>query len=696
MQSTSRTPAAFLVTGLLLALAALAAGPLAAAPPDRADVKPSAGDAVRVPTLPIEKVERGQTGYGLTVFAGTEPERFEVEVIGVLRNPDPRSSYVLARLTGHGLEESGVVSGMSGSPVFIDGKLVGAVAFAWPFAKEAVAGITPIHAMRSIAELPSGIAQEPVPLAQGGTGGGAAHPGGGPAVDLKSLLTGDLPENWLDEALATLGPRPGQGVNGASPAIGWATSGFGEHSVSTLARSLGSVAAGGRTDGPAGELVAGGPVAAVLVDGDLRLAATGTVTERSGSEVLAFGHPFLGLGPLSLPMASAEILTVLPSNYSSFKISNLGPVVGAFEQDSQAGIRGTLGATAPMVPYTLKIRGLREEQFDMRLAAVPQLVPALVAASTMGGIDTASFSNGPQGLDLEATFDLGEWGELPVRQSFDGPSAAGEAVTHLAAFAGFLTGTPLERVEIAGLEATLTQVARPRTAALVGAHAERTVVRPGETVRLNLDFKGYQGETFRRAVQVAVPEDMPAGRLVMLVGDGESADAARLALEPAEPVTFAQALELLRSFHSKRELVVLQVFRGHGLAVAGSTLPRLPGSVRSIWQAASSGGAKPLAVAVEEVEAEELPFPAEGIVRIDLEVRRREPLVADAGESAEPEGGGEGAEGEVVVVEGPAEEGGDDEGGGEPPAGEPPPGESPPGEPPPGESPPGDGAEEGR
>lgn len=692
MQSTSRTRTALLATGALLALPALAAAPLAAAPPDPADVKSSAGDAVRVPTLPIERVERGQTGYGLTVFAGTEPERFEVEVIGVLRNPDPRASYVLARLTGHGLEESGVVSGMSGSPVFIDGKLVGAVAFAWPFAKEAVAGITHIDAMRSIAELPSGIAQEPVPL----TERGAAHAGGGPAVELKSLLTGDLPEGWLDETLATLGPRPGQGVNGASPAIGWMTSGFGDRSVSTLARSLGSVAAGGRTDGPAGELVAGGPVAAVLVDGDLRLAATGTVTERTGSEVLAFGHPFLGLGPLSLPMASAEILTVLPSNYSSFKISNLGPVVGAFEQDSQAGIRGTLGATAPMVPYTLRIRGLREEEFDMRLAAVPQLVPALVAASTMGGIDTASFSNGPQGLDLEATFDLGEWGELPVRQSFDGPSAAGEAVTHLAAFAGFLTGTPLERVEIAGLEATLTQVARPRTAALVGAHAERTVVRPGETVRLNLDFKGYQGETFRRAVQVAVPEDLPAGRLVMLVGDGESADAARLALEPAEPVTFAQALALLRSFHSKRELVVLQVFRGNGLAVAGNTLPRLPGSVRSIWQAASSGGAKPLAVAVEEVEAEELPFPAEGIVRIDLEVRRREPLVADAGEGGEPEGAGEGAAGEVVVVEGPAEEGGGDEGGGEPPAGEPAPGEPPPGEPPPGESPPGDGSEEGR
>lgn len=638
------------------ALLALPAAPPAAASSssEATDTGSPAADGIRLPTLPVEQIERGQIGYGLTVFAGTEPERFEVEVIGVLRNPNPSASYVLARLTGHGLEETGVVRGMSGSPVFIDDRLVGAVAFAWSFSKEAVAGVTPIAAMRSLAELPSGL-QEPVPVA------------GGSRVELASLLARELPEGFLEGTLATLVPRPAALGDGAAVAMGWVTSGFGDQARSLLTRSLGTAAAaGGRTAGPLGELEPGSPVAAVLVDGDLQLAATGTVTERSGVEVLAFGHTFLGLGPLSIPMASSEILTVLPSSFNSFKIANLGPVVGAFEQDSRAGIRGRVGASAPMIPYTLRVQGLRDQEFRMRLASVPQLVPALVAASTVGGISAASFSNGPQGLDLEATFRLGEWGELPVRQSFDGPDAANQAAAHLAAFAGFLTGTALERVEITGLDVSLTQSARPRLATLVGAHAERTVVRPGDTVRLNLDFKGYRDDTFRRGIEVTVPEELPAGRLIMLVGDGESADAARLTLEPAAPVTFAQALELLRSFHSKRDLVVLQIFRGSGLSVAGSTLPRLPGSVRSIWAAASSGSSRPLAVAVEEVEAESLPFPASGIVRIDLEVRRREPLVAAAGDATAGDGA-EGAGGE----EGPADPG-SGAGEAEPDPGEPP------------------------
>lgn len=638
---------------LLGALCALAPGPAAGAADEGVEEA-----LARIPTLSVEELERGQTGYGLTVFAGSTPERFEVEIIGVLRNPDPASTYVLARLTGNGLEESGVASGMSGSPVFIDERLVGAVAFAWPFAKEAIAGITPIDAMRAIGELPSGMPPDPVPVTAGAAPGG---PGALPAVSLEQLASGELPEDLLDRALAGLKPASGQGITGGTPAIGWATAGFGPQARSTLSRSLGVAAgAGGRTE-EALPLVPGAPVGAVLVDGDLQLAATGTVTERSGEEVLAFGHSFLGLGPLSLPMASAEILTVLPSNYNSFKISNLGPVVGAFEQDSQAGIRGRLGATAPMIPFDLRVRGLREQDFRMRIAAVPQLVPSLVAAATVGGLDSATFSNGPHGLDLEGSFDLGDWGELPVHQSFDGPNAAAAAAMHLVAFSAYLVQNPLEAVEIEGIQATLTQTARPRTATLVGAHAERTVVRPGESVRLNLDFKRHRGEMFRKSVEVAVPEDLPAGRLSMLVGDGESADAARMALLPAQPVTFPQALEVLRSFHSKRDLMVLQVFQGVGVSVSGDTLPRLPGSMQSVWKAASSGSARPLRLAVESVAAEALPFPASGIVRIDLEVRRRAPLVADEAAAA----GARESEDEAAPAEAaPPDDVGDREGSG--------------------------------
>ncbi len=617
------------------------------------------GSPERLPTYPVDQIHRGQTGYGLTVFNGDVPERFDVEVLGVLRNTDPQMTYVLARLSGHGLEHDGVIQGMSGSPVFIDGRLVGAVAFGWPFATEAIAGITPIEAMRSIGELPSGMpARPPEPMPMPGAGTASAT---GPAVtaataasaagdpprleDLAALASGgsgEAPEDVLEHALEALRPRVSSVAPGASSAVGWVTSGFGDASRSVLETALGQVSpTGAAAADETTPLRTGGPVAAVLVDGDLQLAATGTVTERHGDEILAFGHSFLGLGPLSVPMAASEIITVLPSRYNSFKISNLGPVVGAFEQDAQSGIRGRIGLDAPMIPYTLRVKGVRDREFHMRMAALPDLVPALTAAATVGCLDSASFSGGPQGIDVAATFHLAGWGDLDLHQSFDGAGAANSASAYLVSMISFLVRNPYREVEITGLDVTLTQATKPRVATLVAAHAEHTVVRPGDRVRVNLDLKSYRGEMFRRSVEVPLPDDLAAGPLYLMVGDGASADAARLTIEPSDPVTFSQALDLLRSFHSNRELVVLLVVRASGLSVGGSSLPRLPGSVQSIWKAAASGSAKPLTLAVTETEAGELPFPADGLVRIDLEVRRREPFSEEGGASDRSEGSGE-------------------------------------------------------
>jgi hypothetical protein len=391
----------------------------------------------------------------------------------------------------------------------------------------------------------------------------------------------------------------------------------------------------------AGELVPGGAVAAVLVDGDLRLAATGTVTDRTGDQVLAFGHPFLGLGPLEVPMATAEVVTVLASDYSSFKISNLGATVGAFEQDRQAGIYGRVGRQARMMPVTVRIDGQRD--YRMRVARVPRLTPALVAVAALAGLDSASYTGGLQGVDLTARFRIAGHGDLEVRQSFDGEGAPSAGAGFLLSFASYLMGNDLAEVEVESVEIELAQVGKPRTATLVGAHAERSVVRPGDTVALNLDFAPWRGEKFRHRVEIELPEDLPRGRYYLFVGDGASVDAARLAVEQAEPQTLRQALALLDSLHSNRELVVLGVRPAPGLAVAGEVLPQLPGTMRSIWGAAGPGGAKPLRLAVTQIEAVPMPVPIQGLMRIDLKVERREPLTAGvAGEEAQPaEDGGE-------------------------------------------------------
>lgn len=649
LSGAARAVAAALTLGVLLLAPAAVASAQAVEP---------------VPIIGVDEVERGMTGYGMSVFAGTEPERFEVEVVGVMRNTAPDTSFILARLSGHNLENSGVAAGMSGSPVYIDGRLAGAVAFAWPFSQEAIAGITPIAKMRQLAQggEPAGGPGSAVPpvsptgaAARSTTTAGPRGPAlSQPPVPLADLVAGKIPADLLEKELARLMPQP---TLGAVAGVQWAASGFGDGARQLLSRGLGPVApmgsfgSGSAVDGdpegdPASVLVPGGAVAAVLVDGDLRLAATGTVTDRTGDQVLAFGHPFLGLGPLDVPMATAEVVTVLASDYSSFKISNMGPVVGAFEQDRSPGIYGRLGQQAAMIPVTVRVDD--RTVYNMRVARVPQLTPALLAIATLAGLDSATYTGGRQGVDLTARFHLAGHPDLEIRQSFDGDGAAPSSAGFLLSFAGYLMGNDLAEVDLERVEVEVSQVDRPRTATLVGAHAERSVVRPGDTVHLNLAFSAWRGEDFRHRLAIELPEDLPRGRYHLFVGDGASVDAARLAVERSEPVTFHQALELMRSLHSRRELVVLGVAAGPGLAVAGEAMPNLPGSMRSIWSGSTPGGATPLRLAVSQQYVETMDVPLSGLTRIDLEVERREPLrgtsvEADGGDAAagEPTEGGD-------------------------------------------------------
>lgn len=583
---------------------------------------PAQQEVIEGGLFPLEAVRPGLTGYGLSVFEGATAERFEVELLGVWRNTQPSTSFVLARLSGRGLEASGVIAGMSGSPVYIDGRLLGAVSFSWMFANEAVAGITPIEQMR---QLSSGSP----PLAASRSGSAGREP--------RDLVSGGV--TW-QEVLAPLAAIQAPGLDSAANGIQWSAVGFDRATLDSLSLALGSVSpAGQAVDGEAPELEAGSSVSGVLVDGDLRLAATGTVTERRGDEILAFGHPFLGIGPLRVPMAASQIVTVVSNQMNSFKIANLGQVVGAFELDRAAGMRGRIGAEAPMTPIVVRITGLVDRQFQMRVVELPLLTPTLVAIATIGSLEAASQSTGSQGLDLHARFDLAEWGKVEIRQTFDGEFASQEAAFYLFAFAGFFLNNRFATVAVDSIDIEINQHEEPRTARLIGAHVSQTLVRPGDRIELVVDLQAYRGGTFRETLPLDVPTGLPEGRYSLLVGDGVSVDMARFEVEKTAPQTFPQALRFLRSFHSSRELVALGVFRGEGLSVGGEVLPQLPASVRSLWSAAPSTSATPLRLAVAQESAIELEQPLEGIVRVDLEVQRVGPLKEEPPSEESPVGG---------------------------------------------------------
>lgn len=590
------------------------------------------------PSISIDEVKVGQKGYGITVFQGTVPERFDVEVVGVMRNLAPGLSYVLVKLTGHDLEKSGVAAGMSGSPVYLDDRLLGAVAFGWPFSNEAIGGVTPITAMRKVGG--SGVPGGSVAAESGGGPAAGNLATGRPIVPLADLLARRIPQDLLSRELASLSARFSPEGSGAEGAVVWSASGFGERSVAALRQGFGStaLALAGRADGAASggpalgvaDLVPGGAVSGVILDGDFRLGATGTVTDRGGDGVLAFGHAFLGAGPVSIPMAPAEVVTILSNQYNSFKIANIGPIVGAVEQDRRSGIQGRIGAAAAMFPIVVTVQGERENEYHMRIADVPDLIPGMVGTAALASLEAASRTAGGQSLDLSARISIAGQGDLSIAQSFDGENSTNEAVAYLLAIASYLSQNDLERIRIQGMEVRFDQASAPRGLSIDGAHAERTVVRPGERVRVQVDLRAFRGAKSRRAIELDLPKDLEPGRYSVWVGDGASIDAARLQLEPANPETLPQALALLGSFHTRRELAAIVSQPRPGVVAGGATMPQLPGSVRSLWGAGGAGLGAPFSGAVIARASLALDAPASGIVKIEVDVR------APGGPPAEP------------------------------------------------------------
>ena len=588
-----------------------------------------------VATIPVEEIHAGMRGYGLSVFKGTLPERFEVEVLGVLRNQKPDGSYILARLSGQHLEESGVVAGMSGSPVYLDGRLAGAVAFSWQFAKEPIAGITPIAAMRAI----GGGAPSSASGAASGEASGAASERGA-AVDLAEIAAARIAAERLPQELARFARAVS---NDGRSALLWGASGFGESTRGLLARLLPSAEAslaalgGGESAAIDSDLGPGSSVAALFVDGDLRLAATGTVTDRIGDRILAFGHSAVGVSEISMPLAAAEVVTVMPSALASFKLGNSGPAVGRFERDHPYGAVGRFGAVARTVPLVVRVLGPVERRFDLRLAEMPQFLPALAAIGCLGAWDVAAGTSGVRSVDLALRVTLAGPPQRPplaLEQSFEADDAPAAAVGYLMSVLAYLVRNEFAPLAVTAIEVDVRLSSEPRAATLTFARPSRTRIAPGEALDLQIDARGWRGENLRWSERIVVPSGLPDGRYSLLVGDGASIDGARMSLAPAPPTRIEQAIEFLRSLHSTSDLVVLGVLAGPGLSTGGEVLPRLPGSMRSIWGAMGSKSATAVRNAIVQNVAHRRERPLAGLLRIDVEIRRpldRDSKATDAG-----------------------------------------------------------------
>lgn len=544
-------------------------------------------------TMPVDEVRAGMRGTGVTVFEGVERSEFTAEVIGVLENAfGPRRNLIVARLDGGPLAASGVIQGMSGSPVRIDGRLVGAVSYSLgAFSKVAIAGITPIGEMlRDDARAPARAARAApelvLPLA---------------ADTLTSLLPTRLegPEPFAahprDAAALGLPADAGGGVRLRPIATPLAMSGFTpaafDH-VAPLFRSAGMAAVvGGTAPGRAtaqsrAPLQAGDAVGVSLMEGDLSMAGTGTVTLVENGRVHAFGHPFYNLGASRFPMTRAWVHTVLPSRAVSSRIATVGETLGTIDQDRSSGIAGSLGPGPRLVPIRVTLdapeRG-RTETFDFRVVDDALFTPLLAYNAVLNTLFSHNRQLGAATYAVRGEVTLA--GHPPVRfaETFAGAAATVLASVYVGGPLTALIDNGLEPVTVEGVDVSVTAWDGARTAVLERIWLDDPRPRPGRTVPLRLAVRTREGEVITRTVPVDLPSSA-RGRLQVLVADGATLaqQERRQAGRAARPANLAHLLDALNTAR-RNDRFYVQLRRGAaGAVVNGRRLPALPASVLDV------------------------------------------------------------------------------------------------------------------
>jgi hypothetical protein len=559
--------------------------------------------------FPVSDLKPGMVGIGRTVFEGDRLDEFRAHIVGVLRNSiGPRRDLILARLEGGPLANTGVIAGMSGSPVYIDGRLVGAVSYSLgEFSKEPLAGITPIGEMIEDATLP-GVRRQ------------AAR------AQLALPVTPDSLRDSLREAFAWSRPFAdspadvrvlGSGVNAGIAtllrpiATPISFSGFDARAIDPLVtafRDLGfaPVLAGGQSGtssptSPSSAAAASGaplrpgdPIGVALMNGDLEVGATGTVTEVDGDRVYAFGHPFYGLGPTQFPMTRAHVLTVLPSLANSMKIASTGEVIGVVQQDRATTIAGTLGPGPAMIPISLTLNSERgtSKQFTIGMVNDQLFTPLLAYVAILNTLTSYERQNGVGTYTVRGAARVKNHAPVAFEDLFTGDQPSAGAAASVVAPINVLLRNAFEDVQIEGLTLEIEGSEQPRTATIERVWVDGTRVRPGTTVDLRVLLRTYRGDEVTRTIPIEVPANA-RGSVSIMVADAARLsqwEARELQIQPLQTTGVPQMIRVLNSTRKNNRLYVRLVTRTPGAVVKGEPLAALPSSVLSVMESDRNGG----------------------------------------------------------------------------------------------------------
>jgi hypothetical protein len=556
----------------------------------------SAAKAQDMPAIfPLSQVQPGMKCVVYTIFTGDEIEKVDLVVLGVLHNAlGPKQDIILVQLLGEKVEHTGVVAGMSGSPVYYDGKLVGALSLKLgAFAKEAIGGVTPIESMLAVEKAPESPASAPP------ASGASAQPTNTGIPFFETRIP--LPENFARQTSAASGQFL---VPIETPLI---STGLYPETIAQFSKQLsgwGMTMMAGGTAAPSPEdaqLKPGDMVGVELIRGDLSITPGCTVTTVDHGKILACGHPIFSFGNVSMPLARAHVLTTLASAMASTKIITTGGTIGTLTQDRITAIGGHLGDGPPMIPVDVTLlAGDAQKQFHFEVIESPQLTPLLVGLATYNGIiGNAAYGEGST-LQLDGEIAIQGHTTVQLKDLFaptDAPVPGGFFVaTDVQAIFSQIYSNPYEIPHVAGIHLRVTALPQRRAATIDDAWVEANEVRPGQTVHVKVQLRPYRGATFVQEFPITIPMQAARGPLQLVISDAETVNRTVQSLtanSQGQLPGLEELIKLMNREHQNDRLYATLLQPTPTLMVEDKVMPNAPASAINVLdQRQSPGGAR--------------------------------------------------------------------------------------------------------
>ena len=574
----------------------------------------------RTAFFPVSEIKEGLKGTARTVFRGSQPEEFQVEILGIVPGAiGPHQDMIVGRLSGGGADRTQVFAGMSGSPVYIDGKLVGAISYSFPFSKEPICGITPIEQMLAIFEQNQKVVnknREPrsVSFSELAANYNPNLPKNAAAAG--NLLTGA----FSNSSLAAVAGQTFQPI--ATPV---SFNGISQETLNIFAPQmlqaglLPVASVGGaakitplkKSDDDT--LRGGASVSMEMVRGDYSMAAAGTVTYRDGDKIYAFGHPFLSLGTSDLPMSESHVVTVVPNLSNSFKLAVPDALVGSMTQDRATGVYGKLGQSPRMIPVNVNLETSRGQKQNLHFEVAKDdfLTPLLLNISIYNAIVANERGLGDSMIRISGEINVKNQQPIVVDNRFAGGQASQYAALSIAAPVSTLLRSRFDDLEIGEINLNLSSTDDSKTGTLERIAVDKTQIRAGESFEIQAFVRTDSGKLFVQKIPVTVPKDTPAGALSVTVADGTTIQQNE-AIQQFVPKDLTELIATINKI-KKSDRLYVQTFRTTSGAVIGANeMPNLPPSMlATLNNDRTAGSFKPT---VQTVVTEQEIAPADFVV----------------------------------------------------------------------------------